>query len=171
MESESSMSFQKIVLIVAIIALILMLSVIGYMMYYSSQNQPYPPIEGTQRCPDGWDEEDTKCKNTINASSKTNIGSFILEHLNCLADGATDGSVKCKGGDGTTNVSYTMTIAGCTGPTYTLGNVTNGLNDDNCYSLASGYMGTNIDISFNKTTLEKDVDWAKKYGITWDGYN
>ena len=94
-----------------------------------------------------------------------------MEHLNCVA-GASGGDAKCKGDDGNANASQQMTVAGCTGPTYTLGNVTNGLNNNYCYSLASGYMGTiNIDISFNKTTLEKDVDWAKKYGITWDGYN
>jgi hypothetical protein len=52
MDSSESMSFQKVVLIVAIIALILVLSFIGYMMYYTEQSKPYPPTDGASRCPD-----------------------------------------------------------------------------------------------------------------------
>jgi hypothetical protein len=52
-----------------------------------------------------------------------------------------------------------------------LGNVSNGLPSTRCYLLASGYIGSEIDISHNITTLDKDVSWAKKYGITWDGFN
>jgi hypothetical protein len=99
-----------------------------------------------------------------------NIGSFILEDRYCGLTGIVQTNCpNYTSKDGLNNFiihSYT----GCTGP-YTLGNVSNGLPSTNCYLLASGYMGSQIDISHNITTLSKDVSWAKKYGITWDGFN
>ena len=172
MESQSSdsMSFQMVVLIVAIIVLILMLSFIGYMMYYTEQSKPFPPTTPSQ-CPDGWDVSGSSCKNRISANEKKNVGSFILEHLNCGLTGATYANANCMDNKGLS--PYTIYgYNGCTGPTYVLGNVTNGLPSTNCYLLASGYMDTTaIDISHNITSLDKDVSWAKKYGITWDGFN
>ena len=170
MDSSESMSFQKVVLIVAIIALILVLSFIGYMMYYTEQSKPYPPTDGASRCPDAWDVSGGFCHNTISATKKNNIGSFILEDRYCGLTGIVQTNCpNYTSKDGLNNFiihSYT----GCTGP-YTLGNVSNGLPSTNCYLLASGYMGPQIDISHNITTLSKDVSWAKKYGITWDGFN
>ena len=173
MDSESTtMSFQKVVLIVAIIALILTLSVIGYMMYYAEQSKPYPPIDGVSQCPDKWTAKNGSCINKISDSKKNNIGNFILEHRYCGLTGETSSNSLCP--DVNNNIQNTTTIngyAGCTGP-YVLGNVSNGLPSTNCYLLASGYMGgSEIDISHNITTLDKDVSWAKKYGITWDGFN
>jgi len=170
MDSSESMSFQKVVLIVAIIALILVLSFIGYMMYYTDQNKPYPPTDGASRCPDAWDVSGGFCHNTISATKKNNIGSFILEDRYCGLTGIAQSN--CPNYTSNTGVN-TFTIhgyTGCTGP-YTLGNVSNGLPSTNCYLLASGYMGSQIDISHNITTLDKDVSWAKKYGLTWDGFN
>lgn len=175
------MSFQKIVLIVAIIALILMLSVIGYMMYYSSQNQPFPPIEGTQRCPDGWDlSGGTVCKNTALLGMFSNIGSFITDVSCSLISTVHD--LSCATITGLQNSSG---VLGCYNNNWVRGNVTNGLSQDNCYLLgsfgATGKFGKlqnrtndvrmNTVLSYATQTLEKDVDWAKKYGITWDGYN
>lgn len=164
MESES-MSFQKIVLIVAIIALILMLSVIGYMMYYSSQNQPYPPIGAASQCPDEWRDIGATCTNDITSSNKTNVGNYIMDYGKCVI-GATSGT-QCNNG---ATAGYRSAVE-CVGDTWVKGNVTNGLDDEYCYLLAKGYAGSGVTLTYHKETLEKDVDWAKKYGITWDGYN
>jgi hypothetical protein len=172
MDSESTtMSFQKVVLIVAIIALILTLSVIGYMMYYTEQNKPHPPTDGISQCPDGWTGSGGFCHNTISNSKKNNIGNFILEHRYCVLTGSTSSNSSCPNYTHPTMSDFTINgYAGCTGP-YVLGNVSNGLPSTRCYLLASGYIGSEIDISHNITTLDKDVSWAKKYGITWDGFN
>ena len=171
MDSSESMSFQKVVLIVAIIALILVLSFIGYMMYYTDQNKPYPPTDGASRCPDAWGASGGFCHNTISATKKNNIGSFILEHRYCGLTGIAQNNCPNYTNKNGPNNFIIHGYTGCTGP-YTLGNVSNGLPSTNCYLLASGYMGTDeIDISHNITTLGKDVSWAKKYGITWDGFN
>ena len=133
MESQSSdsMSFQKVVLIVAIIMLILMLSFIGYMMYYTEQSKPYPPTDGSPPCPDGWTQNGTSCKNSISDSQKNNVGSFILEHLYCGLTGAAYQNSNCIDDKGLSGSIYGYN--GCTGPTYVLGNVTNGLPSTNCY--------------------------------------
>jgi len=136
MDSESSMSFQKIVLIVAIIALILMLSVIGYMMYYSSQNQPFPPIEGTQRCPDGWTDAGATCTNTADTTSKmfSNVGSFLSDKYCDISAASGQSSNAC-----TDIVGLYDRI--CKSQ-WVQGNVTNGKDPSNCYLLAS--QGTTI---------------------------
>ena len=144
MESESSMSFQKIVLIVAIIALILMLSVIGYMMYYSSQNQPFPPIGAAPRCPDKWREEGLYCKNDVDTASNmfTNVGSFLTD-TQCVISGNSGSPNACTD------------IAGlydkiCKSP-WVQGNVTNGKDPLNCYLLAS--QGTKVINGYGTATL------------------
>ena len=180
MDSESSMSFQKIVLIVAIIALILMLSVIGYMMYYSSQNQPFPPIEGTQRCPDYWDLSGANCTNAALSGMFSNIGSFITD-VSCSLY-SINHDLSCAT---ITHLETASGASGCVDENWVRGNVTNGLSQDNCYLLGSfgatanftklGNRANNVSmntvLTYKTQTLEKDVDWAKKYGITWDGYN
>lgn len=173
MDSQSTtMSFQKVVLIVAIIALILTLSVIGYMMYYAEQSKPYPPIDGVSQCPDNWTANNGSCTNKISASNKNNIGNFILEDRYCGLTGKNYPNANCPNVSSKDISNSTIYgYDGCTGP-YVLGNVSNGLLSTNCYLLASGYIGNdNIDISHKITSLDKDVSWAKKYGITWDGFN
>ena len=156
-ETSSSMSFQKVVLVIAIVALILTLSFIGYMMYYAEQTRPYPPLDNISKCPDTWRFDDAagNCKNT---TSGQNIGDFIMEDRNCLK-----GSTACNDGLDTTD---------CSGNNWVQGNVSNNLDSTKCYLLAKGWKGSEIlDISHNMTTLDADVAWAKKYGITWDGFN
>ena len=41
MDEDTSMSFQKIVLITAVVILIITLTIIGYMMYYAEQNKTF----------------------------------------------------------------------------------------------------------------------------------
>tara|TARA_Y100000592_G_C5349406_1_gene258130 strand:+ start:168 stop:518 length:351 start_codon:yes stop_codon:yes gene_type:complete len=57
------MSFQKIVVIIAIVILILLLTWIGYAMYKNQHSGKWPPVNSA--CPDYWDAgESNKCTNT-----------------------------------------------------------------------------------------------------------
>ena len=161
-ESSSSMSFQMVILTIAIVALILTLSVIGYMMYSTAQSQPFPPLDGASRCPDSWVEDaDGNCTTT---TSGQNIGYFILDNKNCTID-ATTGQ-RCNNG---LTEAY-KTVETCNGD-WVQGNVSNNLDSTKCYLLAKAWKGSPLDITHEMTTLDKDVEWAKKYGITWDGFN
>jgi hypothetical protein len=140
------MSFQKIVLIVAIIALILMLSVIGYMMYYSSQNQPFPPIEGTQRCPDGWTDAGANCTNAASSSGMfSNVGSFLTD-VSCNISGASNSPNAC--------INIVGLYDRICKSQWVQGNVTNGKDPSNCYLLAS--QGTTAIIHYGTATLTRD---------------
>jgi hypothetical protein len=165
MDSESStpMSFQKVVLIVAVIALIIMLALIGYMMYNAEQSKLHPPPEGASQCPDTWLSGSTGMCTTNTAG--TNIGNFIMENVFCKIDDA--GDIGCN--DGKSGVA--KMAADCSG-NWVRGNVGNNLNSNNCYLLAKGWAGpTPSPLSYKTTTISKDIEWAKKYGITWDGFN
>jgi hypothetical protein len=164
MESQSSdsMSFQKVVLIVAIIVLILMLSFIGYMMYYTEQSKPYPPTLPSQ-CPDTWNNDGTtKCKNTADSTSKmfSNIGSFI-----------TDTSCSLISNDNSCNAIVGVGPPGkCSNP-WVRGNVSNGLSSDNCYLLGS-WGARPIDKYGTFTGLEIDIlDSGSGSGYTNGLYN
>lgn len=175
----NNMSFQKIVLIVAIVILILTLSVIGYMMYTTARNTTFPPLTGTQRCPDQWtfDSANNRCKNIIGStSSGLNLGTFITD-ISCV----NRGTATC---DNTYMPGWTT--GDCSGG-WVQGNITNGLDVSSCYMLASsasdpakygtsGAVYTKLhnvtyDISYNlKPSLSDNIQWAKTYGLSWDGY-
>ena len=128
MDSSESMSFQKVVLIVAIIALILVLSFIGYMMYYAEQSKPFPHIDNVLQCPDKWTNDGTtKCKNNADSNSGmfSNIGSFIRSDISCHP--ASD----CLAIVGFDNSGT------CSNKNWVQGNVSNGLDSNFCYLLGS----------------------------------
>ena len=177
-----NMSFQKIVLIVAIVILILTLSVIGYMMYTTARNTTFPPLTGSRQCPDEWtfDSSDNNCTNTIGStSSGLNLGSFITD-ISCVNGGT--GATKC-----TSNYMPGWTTGDCSDG-WVQGNTTNGRDVSSCFMLASSALdGNNIkygsavytadisnndyDISYNlKPSLSDNIQWAKTYGLSWDGY-
>jgi hypothetical protein len=61
------MSFQKIVLIIAIVILIILLVMFGIALNNKKNDETYPPVQS--QCPDYWDvgkndDGDTICKNT-----------------------------------------------------------------------------------------------------------
>lgn len=161
-QDSSTMSFQKIVLVVAIIALILTLSVIGYMMYYSSQSKTYPPTYST--CPDLWGLTGTNiCTNTAVGGSFSNVGSFITD-VSCSLN---DSCSTIDGWKGSTDMCDSHWVQG---------NSANGLDSNNCYLLANS-VGTG---NYSEPTtiqhtlvpsLGDNVNWAQTYGITWDGLN
>lgn len=168
MDQDSSMSFQKTVLVIAIIALILTLSVIGYMMYYSAQSKTYPPTYST--CPDMWGLTGTNtCTNVANASGFfSNVGSFITD-ISCSLAGPTNlcSSISGWGGGGTTCDTK-----------WAQGNSANRLDPKNCYLLAlngtSPVSNYQIPSTIQHTlvpSLGDNVSWAQMYGITWDGLN
>lgn len=169
----NNMSFQKIVLIVAIVILILTLSVIGYMMYTTARNTTFPPLTGTQRCPDKWtfDSSDNKCTNT---NGLLNIGSFITD-VSC--------SIVSAGNNCATSnmMGYINDVSGCSSG-WVQGNTTNGRDVSNCYMLASAIVGTDVSGAWHtshtglpleytlKPSLSDNIQWAKTYGLSWDGY-
>ena len=157
----SSMSFQKIVLIVAIIILILTLSIIGYMMYYTAQSQPYPPT-GTQ-CPDTWVGSTAGACTTTTSGS--NIGNFIMTDKYCSIGASNN---ECNNGS---SINYMRVASDCSG-NWVQGNMANNLDSSNCYLLAKGWAGSsNVELTHQLSTLDKDIKWAQQYDIAWDGYN
>jgi hypothetical protein len=169
MEQESSMSFQKIVLVIAIIALILTISVIGYMMYYSAQSKPYPP--SYPACPDMWGLTGTNvCTNTASPDGYfSNVGSFLTD-ISCSLTGQTNG---CTGITNWADASFN----------WVQGNSANKLDASNNYLMASfgtasitrggggSYQIPNTISHTLVSSLSDNVNWAKAYGITWDGLN
>jgi hypothetical protein len=162
MDQDSSMSFQKTVLVIAIIALILTLSVIGYMMYYSAQSKTYPPTYST--CPDMWGLTGSNiCTNTVISGSFSNIGSFITD-VSCSLTGSCSSMVGWNGATGMCDSRWVQ------------GNSANGLDNKNCYLLASsvsneGYSAPTTVQHTLVPSLGENVDWARKYDIAWDGLN
>jgi hypothetical protein len=79
------------------------------------------------------------------------------------------------------------TTGDCSGG-WVQGNITNGLDVSSCYMLASSASdsskygaagaavfnklnGASYDISYNlKPSLSDNIQWAKTYGLSWDGY-
>ena len=66
------MTFQKIILIIAIVLLIIVLAMFGYAMYNNKQTEKYPPVQS--ECPDYWKVVRGKdgipiCKNVKNLGS------------------------------------------------------------------------------------------------------
>jgi len=168
MEQDSSMSFQKIVLVIAIIALILTLSVIGYMMYYAAQSKTYPPTYSI--CPDMWDLSGANtCTNVANYSGFfSNVGSFITDISCSLLTDSTNLCSKISGWSGGTTTCDTN---------WAQGNSANRLDSKNCYLLANGtsqsgaYKIPNTIQHTLAPSLGDNVSWAQMYGITWDGLN
>ena len=174
MDEDTSMSFQKIVLITAVVILIITLTIIGYMMYYAEQNKTYPPSYSS--CPDLWDLSGTNiCTNTVSNGYFNNIGSFITD-ISCGLTGSINDSF-----------NLCSNITGWTGsacpPNWVQGNRANGLDNKNCYLMASqGILpipvstGTPYQVPSTLShtlvpSLGDNVSWAKTYGITWDGLN
>ena len=177
MEQESSsMSFQKIVLVIAIIALILTISVIGYMMYYSAQSKPYPP--SYPACPDLWDLSGTNiCTNTAVSGKFSNVGSFLTDISCSLISNDLNDCVRIKNG--------TSLFWADISSNWVQGNSANKLDASNNYLMASFGTTTQLTRTGGGNTyqipgtishtlvssLSDNVDWAKAYGITWDGLN
>jgi len=61
------MTFQKIVVIIAIICLIAALIFVGYAMYQKQYDVKFPPV--SSQCPDYWTAKDKKCFNTKHLGS------------------------------------------------------------------------------------------------------
>lgn len=69
------MSFQRIVINVAIVILIIMLLFIGYAMYKAKTNATYPPE--ISQCPDYWKVVgENSCKNVMNLGNCDGIMDF-----------------------------------------------------------------------------------------------
>jgi len=87
------MTFQKIILIIAIILLILVMLMFGYTLHNSKQHEVYPPVEG--QCPDYWVMErgtdgiptciNSKSLGDPNCQKKMDFqqGTFIGPHGKC----------------------------------------------------------------------------------------
>jgi len=161
MDQDSPMSFQKTIIVIAIIVLIITLSVIGYMMYYTEQSKTYPPTYSA--CPDMWGLTGTNtCTNTAISGSFSNIGSFITDVSCSLITGCTSIS-GWNGQDGDCDSRWVQ------------GNSTNGLDKRKCYLLASSVGAdyptpTTVQHTL-ASSLGDNVNWAQTYGITWDGLN
>ena len=171
MESQSGMSFQKIVIIVAVVLLVITLTVIGYMLKEAIQSQPL--IKNLQLCPDLWTRNGDDCQSAKNANDNTypNAGNFIISVVNCDKGvmGAPSGSTEADTCFGTGKVYDSAQ--------WVQGNDSNGLDPDNIYLLASGsssYEGTTTlpnDITYTPASYEANQKWAKAYNISWDGVN
>lgn len=181
MDQDSSMSFQKIVLITAVVILVITLTVIGYMMYYAEQSKTYPPSYSA--CPDLWDLSGANiCTNTALSSGYfNNIGSFITD-VSCGLTGSTGSPNLCSD-----ITNWSPESGSLCASNWVQGNSANGLDNTNCYLLASQgttAITTKSGISPVKTykvpntvshklvsSLGDNVSWARTYGIAWDGLN
>ena len=169
----SGMNFQKIVLVVAVIVFIIALSVLGFMLSASIQSKPPPFSE----CPDKWGLTGTNiCQNKVKSDGYfDNVGTFITD-VSCNLTGASGSPNLCSKIIGWTG---TKCITG-----WVQGNTTNGLDDDNCYLLASRgindppkttttpehiYQITSPLLHELSSSLTSNVEWAKAYEINWDG--
>ena len=169
MESQSGMSFQKIVIIVAVVLLIITLTVIGYMLKEAIQSQPL--IKNLQLCPDLWTRNGDDCQSAKNANDNTypNAGNFIISDVNCGIAAMTSGSIEADTCFGSGNI-YDSTK-------WVQGNDSNQLESDKIYLLASGsssYAGPTTlptDITYTPASYEANQKWAKAYNISWDGVN
>ena len=180
-QSMSSMSFQKIVIIIAIILLIITLTVIGYMMNSAvSANK----IGTISKCPDKWNIKGANCVSDLGFPPYTgaNAGHYLTDMSCSWVDVSNGGHSNCfglKSGGG--NASWNDVSNN-----WTLGNTTNGrdaakvwLLADASYNISSSetyyYRSGNTDIShklsYTPGSFEANQAWAQTYGITWDGLN
>lgn len=179
MESQSGMSFQKIVIIVAVVLLVITLTVIGYMLKEAIQSQPL--IKNLQLCPDLWTRNGDDCQSAKNANDNTypNAGNFIISVVNCDKGvmGAPSGSTEADTCFGTGKVYDSAQ--------WVQGNDSNGLDPEKIYLLASALLespssqkiGSSklnalpTDITYTPASYEANQKWAKAYNISWDGVN
>jgi hypothetical protein len=66
------MSFEKIVIFIALFILIIMLISVAYAMYKTKYKTAFPPVDSD--CPDYWESKSGKCVN-VNKIGSCNIGS------------------------------------------------------------------------------------------------
>jgi hypothetical protein len=165
------LSFQQIVIMVAVILLIVVSTIIGYMMYSVERLKPWPPLSNP--CPDGWihDISNNKC-----GSTGINVGSMITD-ISCSLTGSTEDSLHCGKLGITSWTDFSSCIDG-----WVRGNSANSRDPSNCYMLANvssaniptKYMGADYSYTPNLTytpsgTMQDNVDWAKAFDISWDG--
>lgn len=179
MESQSGMSFQKIVIIVAVVLLVITLTVIGYMLKGAVQSQPL--VTNAQLCPDLWTNSSGECQSTKDNNGKyPNAGNFILSDVDCLATSMT-ALANTSDADNCFGASKTYDSA-----QWVQGNTSNGLDDSKIYLLASALELSSTEQKINSSKLssqlpayinytpgsyEANQKWAKAYNISWDGVN
>jgi hypothetical protein len=159
------LSFQQIVIIIAVVLLIVTLTVIGYMMNSIEKLKPWPP--SSNQCPDGW---------TYNITSKTcgstgiNVGSMITDISCGLAGSLTmSGSRQCA----TQYPAPLFTNNDKCINGWVQGNASNLRDISSCYMLAnsvntpSGYVP---DLRYKSSSnMQDNIDWANAFDISWDG--
>jgi len=161
------LSFQQIVIIVAVILLIVTSTVIGYMMYSIDKLKPWPPASNP--CPDGWtyDSVSGKC-----GSTGINVGSMITD-ISCSLTGSTGDSRYC----GKVGISSWTDFSSCIDG-WVKGNSANFRDVSSCYMLANvstqnmppNYATSVHTLSYTpSSTMQDNVDWAKAFDISWDG--
>jgi hypothetical protein len=163
------LSFQQIVIIVAVILLIVTLTVIGYMMNNIDKLKPWPP--SSNQCPDGWTYDTSY---NICRSTGTNVGSMITDVSCGLFGSLTMGSspLNCR----TYSDVFTSDTSGCI-PGWVQGNASNFRDPSNCYMLANStsvptsVKNTNyLNLSYKSSSdMQDNIDWAKAFDISWDG--
>ncbi len=79
-QESSSLNFQRIVLIIAIIMLIIVMIFIGYALYDQSTNIAWPPQ--TPKCPDYW---------TVSSDGKTCTAPQGMDKTKCEYNGIPGG--------------------------------------------------------------------------------
>jgi hypothetical protein len=184
-QSMSSMSFQKIVIIIAIILLIITLTVIGYMMNSAVSTNKIGKIA---KCPDKWTyKDDDKCHaastcNNVPYAASCNVGRVLTNthssntHTNNIygiqtnlpavyhtAQQAVDSTYWVQATD--TNVAADSTIT--KGNYYLLANVPQkDGNNIGWYDSPSSYTP-----KYTPGSFKENQEWAQTYGITWDGLN
>jgi len=171
---SSSMSFQKIVIIIAIILLIITLTVIGYMMNSAVSTNKIGTIA---KCPDKWDISGANCVSKLSFPPYTgaNAGHYLTD-MSCAAIHWTDISANianptCFGSSATWNdVSNN----------WTFGNTTNGRDSAKVWLLAdasynipstNNYYNSYHNLSYTPGSFKENQELAQTYGITWDGLN
>jgi hypothetical protein len=185
MESQPGMSFQKIVLIVAIVLFVITLTIIGYMLKGAILNQPL--VQNMQQCPDQWKFSGASggCISTYDGSKYPNSGKFILRDLSCassltsfISGSTADAAASaCFGSDKYWGHAEAVKDVS---DSWIQGNTSNGLDTTRIYFRANG---SNIDINstlfqnkprfitYLPSSFEENQKWAKTYGISWDAVN
>jgi hypothetical protein len=158
------LSFQQIVIIVAVILLIVTLTVIGYMMNSIDKLKPWPPT--SNQCPDGWTyNTDTK----ICGSTGINVGSMITD-LSCGLAGSLTmaGSQLCA-----TKYNHLFNDNNKCIDGWVQGNASNFRDLSSCYMLANSAnrpSNYNPNLTYKSSSdLQENIDWAKAFDISWDG--
>jgi hypothetical protein len=179
------MSFQKIVLIVAIMLFVITLTIIGYMLKGAILNQPL--VQNMQQCPDQWKFSGASggCISTYASGKYPNSGKFILRDLSCSATLTSFNLQSAANADATECFGITK-YWGDTNPandvsgSWIQGNTSNGLDTTRIYFRADG-SSSNINsnmwnkkpdyITYLPSSFEENQKWAKTYGISWDAVN